>query len=99
MCGACDPRGKGKFKRITWDEALDTLASKLKRVKETYGPSAIMSRDGGGDVKFINEGETYKTIAIPFWRLFYGMGLQLLGGVLFITIYSYVFYPLPGSLA
>jgi len=28
--------------KITWDEALDLTASKLKEVRETYGPQAIM---------------------------------------------------------
>jgi anaerobic dimethyl sulfoxide reductase subunit A len=34
-------RGEGNFKRISWDEALDTVAEQLFKVKENYGPSAI----------------------------------------------------------
>ena len=34
-------RGKGAFARITWDEALDTVAGELTRVKHTYGNEAI----------------------------------------------------------
>lgn len=33
-------KGDGKFQRITWDEALDTIADKLKEVKAKYGPEA-----------------------------------------------------------
>jgi thiosulfate reductase / polysulfide reductase chain A len=33
-------RGEGKLKRITWDEALDTIAAKLKETKEKYGPES-----------------------------------------------------------
>ena len=33
-------KGEGKFQRITWDEALDTIADKLKEIKEKYGPEA-----------------------------------------------------------
>ena len=33
-------KGEGKFQRITWDEALDTIAEKLRETKAKYGPEA-----------------------------------------------------------
>jgi len=36
-----EKRGKAAFKRISWDEALDIVAGEIKRIKDTYGPSAI----------------------------------------------------------
>ncbi|MFX1590012.1 MAG: molybdopterin-dependent oxidoreductase [Promethearchaeota archaeon] len=42
------PKGLGKFKRITWDEALTEIAEKLKEVKEKYGNSSIFLAMGGG---------------------------------------------------
>jgi anaerobic dimethyl sulfoxide reductase subunit A len=49
-------RGEGKFDRITWDEALDTVARELERVKATYGPAAILLEAGGGDVTAFHGG-------------------------------------------
>ncbi|MBI3014617.1 MAG: molybdopterin-dependent oxidoreductase [Candidatus Tectomicrobia bacterium] len=34
-------RGEGKWKRISWDEALDFMANKLKEVRDKYGPMAL----------------------------------------------------------
>lgn len=35
-------RGEGKFERISWDEALDTVAKKLLEIREKYGPYSII---------------------------------------------------------
>ncbi len=34
-------KGEGKFEKVTWDEALDIIASKLKEQKEKYGPESL----------------------------------------------------------
>ncbi|MBI5969195.1 MAG: molybdopterin-dependent oxidoreductase, partial [Deltaproteobacteria bacterium] len=36
-------RGEGKFVRISWDEALDTIAEKMKEVREKYGIYSIIT--------------------------------------------------------
>jgi len=43
-------RGEGKFERISWDEALDTVAAELTRVRETYGPESILYLSTAGDL-------------------------------------------------
>ncbi len=35
-------RGEGKWQRISWDEALDTIASELNKTREKYGPESIV---------------------------------------------------------
>ncbi|HMX17544.1 MAG TPA: molybdopterin-dependent oxidoreductase, partial [Rhodocyclaceae bacterium] len=35
------PRGSGQWKRITWDEALDFIASELKRIAAKYGQNTV----------------------------------------------------------
>ncbi len=42
-------RGEGKFERISWNEALDTVAAQLKRVGDTYGPASILMVQMPGD--------------------------------------------------
>lgn len=34
-------RGEGKFEEVTWDEALDAIASRLKSVVEKYGEEGV----------------------------------------------------------
>ena len=42
------PKGTGEYERISWDEALDTVASKIKETKDKYGSQAIFFLAGGG---------------------------------------------------
>jgi molybdopterin guanine dinucleotide-containing S/N-oxide reductase-like protein len=36
-----ETRGKSKYRRIGWDEALDIVANEMKRIRNEYGPAAI----------------------------------------------------------
>jgi len=49
-------RGEGKFERISWDEALETLAGQLTRVKEAYGSEGIFLATGGGYLAGLHNG-------------------------------------------
>lgn len=41
-------RGEGKFERISWDEALDTIANSLKKTLKDYGNEAVHVLYGTG---------------------------------------------------
>jgi anaerobic selenocysteine-containing dehydrogenase len=41
-------RGGGKWKRISWDEAVDTIAKKLMETRKKYGAEAVFCSTGGG---------------------------------------------------
>lgn len=62
-------RGEGSFERISWDEAIDTISSELKRVINSYGNDAIYIAYATG-VEGVTTGQ-------PFQRL-----LNLCGGYL-----------------
>lgn len=43
-------RGSGEFERISWDEAIETVASEMERIQSEYGPESMMNiyASGGG---------------------------------------------------
>jgi len=41
-------KGDGKWKRISWDEALDTITQKLNDIKKEYGAEAVCFGKGTG---------------------------------------------------
>ncbi len=62
------PKGSGKFIRISWDEALDTVASKLKETIEKYGNQAVFFVSNGGYLAALH------TPAAAYGRLFNALG-------------------------
>jgi anaerobic dimethyl sulfoxide reductase subunit A len=50
------PRGSGQFERIGWDEALDEVAAQLLRVRDTYGPAAILDCSRTGSLSMLHAG-------------------------------------------
>ncbi len=47
-------KGGGEFQRISWDEALDTIAGRLKDVAAEYGPEAVLPYSYAGTMGFLN---------------------------------------------
>ncbi len=41
-------RGEGKWKRISWEEAIDIIAHKLMETREKYGAETVFASTGGG---------------------------------------------------
>ncbi len=41
-------RGEGKFKRVSWDEALNFVAQNMIRIKNQYGPTALLDQSYAG---------------------------------------------------
>jgi len=48
-------RGEGKWKRISWNEALDTVAEKLKNIKNKYGPQSLALFPHGHSASYIKK--------------------------------------------
>jgi DmsA/YnfE family anaerobic dimethyl sulfoxide reductase A subunit len=62
------PRGAGGWERISWNAALDLVAGELRRVRDTYGPAAILDASRSGSTSVLHS-------RAPVGRL-----LNLLGG-------------------
>lgn len=51
-------RGEGKWKRISWDEAYDTVEQELKEIRSKYGAESVIfcqgtGRDIGGPITYL----------------------------------------------
>jgi len=48
------PRGSSQFERISWDEALDTVAREMLRVRAQYGNAAILDGSRSGSLSMLH---------------------------------------------
>src|SRR5882672_4811302 len=62
------PRGSGRFERISWDEALDEVASQMLRVRARYGNAAILDASRSGSLSALHG----RTAAQRFLYMFGG---------------------------
>jgi anaerobic selenocysteine-containing dehydrogenase len=47
-------KGEGRFERISWDDALDTIAARLQRIADEFGPEAILPYSYAGSMGLLN---------------------------------------------
>src|SRR5215472_4303288 len=47
-------KGAGRFERISWDEALDTIAARLQQTAGEFGPEAILPYSYAGTMGLLN---------------------------------------------
>ena len=50
------PKGAGRFERISWDEALDTVAKRLRAVAGEFGSESILPYSYAGTMGLLNGG-------------------------------------------
>src|SRR4051794_28182503 len=47
-------KGEGRFERISWDEALDTIADRLGNIAAEFGPEAVLPYSYAGTMGYLN---------------------------------------------
>lgn len=62
-------RGEGRFRAISWEEALARVAHELTRVKEEYGNAAIWAATGPGSLTLLH---STPAVSRRFFNLFGG---------------------------
>src|SRR5438034_6712058 len=48
-------KGEGRFERITWDEAFDTITERLRAIAVEFGSEAILPYSYAGTMGFLNK--------------------------------------------
>ena len=58
--------GRGDFEQISWDAALERIATELISARDRFGPRSVFFYTGSGTKGLLNE------VSQDFWRLYGG---------------------------
>ncbi|MBW2573724.1 MAG: molybdopterin-dependent oxidoreductase, partial [Deltaproteobacteria bacterium] len=65
-------RGSGKFKKASWEEALDYAAKKLKNIMEKYGPEAVGLTVQVPGTGYVHKGAFVRMAGLAHWTIHHG---------------------------
>jgi len=82
-------RGEGRFERVSWDEALDTVAAEMVRIKEKYGNPAIFLGSGGGNQGLLHNADVIARMLVNFGGFTRTWGVASHEGALFASMATY----------
>ena len=82
-------RGEGKFERISWDEALDTVANELLRVRSMYGNASILLLAGSGSQAVLHGAGAVERLLAKFGGYTRTWGIPSFEGALFASMATY----------
>ena len=66
------PRGSGKFRKASWEEALDYTAQKLKNIMEKYGPEAVGLTVQVPGTGYVHKGAFVRLAGLAHWSIHHG---------------------------
>ncbi|MEW5745578.1 MAG: molybdopterin-dependent oxidoreductase [Nitrospirota bacterium] len=62
-------RGEGKFKAVSWDEALDYVADKLAAIMAKYGPESVATSIQVPGTGYVNKGAFMRLSSLFEWSV------------------------------
>jgi anaerobic selenocysteine-containing dehydrogenase len=65
-------RGSGKFKKATWEEALDYTADKLKGIMQKYGSNAVAVTVQVPGTGYVHKGAFVRLASLANWTIHHG---------------------------
>ncbi len=62
-------RGEGKFKAVSWDEALDYVSDKLAEIMQKYGPESVVGNIQVPGTGYVHKGALMRLASMNEWSI------------------------------
>lgn len=66
------PRGSGEFRKVSWEEALDFTAQKLKKITEKYGSDSVALTVQVPGTGYVHKGAFVRLAGLAHWTIHHG---------------------------